>query len=114
MNTPFVPFTYEELVSRLKDVHNRLIARYGGLLEMGTIPKLPPCRRYEGAPWYPLSPGIFQVNVDFIHRTARDFLYEGHMQNLLAKNVGDRFNLEVRICHALLLHIKKQLSSQRY
>ncbi|KAI0449963.1 hypothetical protein F5B21DRAFT_492597 [Xylaria acuta] len=62
--------------------HRQLNGRYKGLLE---APKFPEFK-----------------NVDFLHRTVRDYLMEKEMQDFFASNCGPSFDINTYACKALL------------
>jgi hypothetical protein len=49
---------------------------------------------------------LFRWEVDFLHRTVRDFLLEKDMQKLLADWAGTNFDADIIICKAILAQIK--------
>jgi hypothetical protein len=48
---------------------------------------------------------LFRWEVDFLHRTVRDFLLEKDMQKLLADWAGTNFDADITICEAILAQI---------
>ena len=49
---------------------------------------------------------IFKYKVDFLHRTARDFLLEQDVQKLLARRMQTPFDVRACLCRALLALFK--------
>lgn len=81
------PLSKEVTSDRLKQIQKRLNACGKGLLEAQTI-----------SPEY--------LNVDFLHRTVRDFLLLPEMQQMLDKWAGEGFDANVAICEATVCLVK--------
>ena len=81
----------EELQRRLQSMTKRLNGRHKGLLEVskGLILDDP-----------------FQPKVEFLHRTARDFLLTADMQDLLGQWLTPNFDVHLTICRTILAEIK--------
>ena len=86
-------FQESEISSRYRTMAKRLDARSKGLLEV-SLKELSESRYFYGP------------RVNFLHRTARDFLRTKDMQTMLAKRTDAAFNASVYLCRALLAEIK--------
>lgn len=94
MPRPSKALTVQDAWSRKDDMQRRLNARCKGLLEVG-----------EG------GDGSFvkmflEPRVDFLHRTARDFLITKDMQNMLARNLKHNFEPKSCFCKAFVAQMK--------
>ncbi|CAD6572041.1 MAG: hypothetical protein ASARMPRED_005011 [Alectoria sarmentosa] len=86
------PWDVPEIFSQCKVMGRRLNARCAGLIE--------PFRdRWVKNP-------IFKYKVDFLHRTARDFLLGQDMPELLARRMQTPFDVRAYLCRALLALFK--------
>jgi hypothetical protein len=79
---------------RLAQMRKRLNACCKGLLEVHPVDS-------SGG-----EEDFFYVQVDFLHRTVRDFLRDPDMQNMLGKWVGTDFDANIAICQALIAQVK--------
>jgi hypothetical protein len=85
------PLSIDELHSRHAEMKSRLNGRCKGLLEVSANTEL-------NLP--------FQYQVDFLHRTVRDFLLTKDMQELLADWTAASFDANLAICRTILAEIK--------
>lgn len=83
------PLTSGELDSRAESVRRRLNSRSKGLLE-ATPTKDHPAR----------------AQVQYLHRTVKDFLPRHEIWEYILSGTNDSFNANVMLCGAYLLHIK--------
>ena len=84
------PFNQDQITALKEKTCKRINARCKDLLEVHRIPK-----------------GEFPVlEVDFIHRTARDFLQTKDINDVLRSRVSDYFNPRIFLCEALLVQVK--------
>lgn len=49
---------------------------------------------------------LFQYEVDFLHRTVKDFFQVNHIQTFIASRIPETFNYCSLLCHAFLAQIK--------
>jgi hypothetical protein len=85
------PLRTDEVQSRHAEMKSRLNGRCKGLLEVSADREL-------DLP--------FQYQVDFLHRTVRDFLLTKDMQELLADWTAARFDANLAICRTILAEVK--------
>ena len=90
-NLPVEAIDSNELQRRHQSMKKRLNGRHKGLLE---VSKGPPVDER------------FQPEVEFLHRTVRDFLLTTDMQDLLEQWLSPSFNVHLTICRTLLAAIK--------
>ncbi|KAL5348786.1 hypothetical protein ACLOAV_006208 [Pseudogymnoascus australis] len=85
----------------INHMKKRLNARCKGLME---------AKFYE--PFSSGGPSSFVVSwqVDFLHRTIRDFLALANMQKLLPSRVPKSYNADLAICRSVLATFKQQLN----
>ncbi|KAI1379238.1 hypothetical protein F4677DRAFT_362407 [Hypoxylon crocopeplum] len=87
------PLPVEELLSKIKKLPDRLDARCKGLLEV--------VRRND------ISSLYYQYDVDFLHRTVRDFLNNStEVSEMFQQDLDDGFNPSLTLCHAFLADVK--------
>ncbi|KAK3377288.1 hypothetical protein B0T24DRAFT_237832 [Lasiosphaeria ovina] len=99
VSAPAAPWPVQRTNVRLKQMRKRLNACCKGLLE---------AQLYDGDKRSSsLSSSImFNMRVDFAHRTVRDFFLASDIHKLLAGWSGPGFNASVGICEAILGQIK--------
>ncbi|KAF2493004.1 hypothetical protein BU16DRAFT_514299, partial [Lophium mytilinum] len=85
------PQDLEEFESRNLNIQVRLNGRCKGLLEVTTNDE---------------EELLFREQVDFLHRTVKDFLLTKDMQTLMLSWSGTIFDAHLAICRAMLAHIK--------
>ena len=85
-----------EWQSRNHEISRRLNARCKGLLELSTA-------QGEGH--------HFETRVDFLHRTAKDFLMTKSIQELLSKWITSDFDADLVLCRTILAEIKTTTSA---
>ena len=90
------PYTHETFFSMKKNVENRISKWCRDLLEISA--------GQESSTTTP-DP-IFQFQVDFLHRTVRDFLVTGTMQGYLEDRTGSNFRPEATLSRIFLVHAK--------
>lgn len=94
LNTDIRPFSYCELTQVRETVTKRLNARCKGMLEITEVHKV------FNSDWYT------EYQVEFLHRTVRDFLRAPHMRTFLSRWTARDFNPHEALCKALLVQIK--------
>ena len=97
ITAPAKPLTKEDILLRREDMRRRLNGRCKGLLEVVNS---------GNATGGLLTEGFMTPKVDFLHRTARDFLFTKDMQSMLAKNLKPEFEPKLRLCKAFLSQMK--------
>lgn len=91
------PFVEKELQDDINVLPNRLDARSKGFLEVVKRADPYPCDAYE---------------VDFLHRTARDFLTASvDAQMMFQQDLTENFNPSLMLCHAFLADLKLSLGT---
>lgn len=85
---------YEQAIKMLK---LRLAARTKGLLEIGATPKVQP----DDFDFY--APHV----VIFLHRTVKDFLSAGKIDQLLRSRLHGPFDPDLALCRGLLVQLKR-------
>jgi hypothetical protein len=93
------PFSKPTARSRVSIMERRLNARCKGLIEVGFNREF-----IGGNPT--LANYLFDTNVDFLHRTVRDFLRTDNMQKLLHVWSGGSYNVDLEICKACIVLVK--------
>ncbi|KAL9621621.1 MAG: hypothetical protein Q9160_004013 [Pyrenula sp. 1 TL-2023] len=96
MTSSVKPLSEKDIIDRLDDMRRRLNARCKGLLEVSKDVQL----RTGTQTSFTLP------KVDFLHRTARDFLLTKSMQSMLEENLEANFDPRIRLCKALLCQMK--------
>lgn len=91
---PMDTSNYKEAIKMLK---TRLAARTRGLLEIGATPKVQP----DDFDFY--APHV----VIFLHRTVKDFLSEGKIDELLRSRLHGPFDPDLALCRGLLVQLKR-------
>jgi NACHT domain len=124
------PWTQPKIDSKCSDMKLRISARCKDLLD---VTKVKPsqailsnvaimegyCAHRSKMPWGPeidsseINPrrvicknGFFEYEVDFLHRTVRDFLQTRDMNDMLLSSVPANFNSNEALCHSFLAQIK--------
>ncbi|KAI0403772.1 hypothetical protein F4802DRAFT_607882 [Xylaria palmicola] len=92
------PLTMQQIYIRRKTMGKRLNAYCKGLLEVQFV--------RTGQDDSLSSSILFDSRVDFLHRTARDFLRTPSAQLQLQNQLRPDFNAELTICHAILAQLK--------
>lgn len=87
----------KDILSRQEDMQRRLNARCKGLLEVVGERDLGRAPREI----------IYALKVDFLHRTAYDFLLTKDMQNMLAEELKADFEPKTLFCKALFAQMKR-------
>ncbi|KAI9785343.1 MAG: hypothetical protein M1839_000361 [Geoglossum umbratile] len=85
------PLSLDEIHSRHEEMKKRLNGRCKGLIEVSSYQKLDYSTHYQ---------------VEFLHRTVRDFLMTKDMQVLLANWSKDSFDAHLTICRTILAEVK--------
>lgn len=98
LELPAKPLTMEDILTRQDDMQRRLNGRYKGLLEVTKFNKSEFDTSYTDQ--------FHSLNVDFLHRTARDFLFTKDMQKMLADNLDPGLDVHLVICKALFAYLK--------
>ncbi|KAF2803353.1 uncharacterized protein BDZ99DRAFT_400033, partial [Mytilinidion resinicola] len=88
------PLSVDEVAARYHEAHRRLNARCKGLLEL------------VGDPIHDYFWETFSVQVDYLHRTVRDFLQGSEMQDYLKMSAGRHFDAHTCLANASLGLIK--------
>ncbi|KAI0382484.1 hypothetical protein F5Y04DRAFT_252747 [Hypomontagnella monticulosa] len=91
------PLSENKLMQRIEDIPNRLDARCKGLLEVVK-------RRREESLYA-------KFEVDFFHRTVRDFLRDSlDAHEMFQQNLEEDFSPSLTLCHAFLANLKSSWS----
>ena len=93
------PFTVEDISTREDEMRRRLNGRCKGLLEVFRDD-------YQFTDWCPYPLRFVGPQVDFLHRTAYDFLATKDMHSMLASNLKPDFEPLVLLCKAYLTQLK--------
>ena len=93
------PLTEEEISSRQDIMRTRLIARCKGLVEIVD-------RQFRFTDKDSYDRKLLGPVVDFIHRTAYDFLATKDMQKQLSENLKPNFEADSQICKAYVVLLK--------
>lgn len=96
-NTLVAPLSIEIINNRLNQMEKRLNACCKGLLEARSTSPVVPFKSKDA---------FFKLEVDFLHRTVRDFLRIPDMLNMVKKWVGTTFDENIVICEAIVCQIK--------
>ncbi|KAK5657589.1 hypothetical protein OQA88_3164 [Cercophora sp. LCS_1] len=102
------PFSMQATNARLKQVRKRLNACCKGLLEV---------QFYDTGDVTNSSLSssvLFNWKVDFLHRTARDFLLTESMQKQLDEWTPSEFSVDAAICTAILAQVKSAPQEEEY
>lgn len=111
LHSPIVPTTDREKLSRLCRMKTRLNAQCNGLLEC-TWPRSSWLDSLLEDPALPCGGGITPVvlsqafQVQFLHRTVRDFVATRDIQNILQSRCRKDFRPDVAICYAVLAELR--------
>ncbi|KAF2004327.1 hypothetical protein P154DRAFT_485533 [Amniculicola lignicola CBS 123094] len=89
------PISIEEIEHREEEMRRRLDGRTKGILETSSLPSLPGQRKSS-----PVN------TVQFLHRSARDFLFTKDMQAELSKGLDADFNPKYDLCKAFFAYWK--------
>ena len=100
---PVQQMTDTDVESRCQDMKLRINARCKDLLQITRkgFQKFSLIPNYEPA----LHP-FFQYEVDFLHRTVKDFFQVNDVQRFITGRIPETFNYCTLLCHALLAQIK--------
>jgi len=94
------PYTPESFSLMRQNVENRISKWCRDLLEIHE-------HSAKHKPSDSVVDPLFQYQVDFLHRTVRDFLVTGPMQTYLKNCAGSQFKPEATLSRMFLLHAKK-------
>ena len=94
---PTAPLSDTEISIRHDQMKRRLNGRYKGLLEVWDTERN--------------SPLAYRYTVQWLHRTVRDFLATGGMQNFLMSYISPDFGLHFALGRVFLAKVKTQLTS---
>ncbi|KAL9043644.1 MAG: hypothetical protein Q9214_003176, partial [Letrouitia sp. 1 TL-2023] len=98
LEAPANQLNMESILIRQDDMRRRLNGRCKGLLEVIEVP-------WRDNPSLYANKNI-NLRVDFLHRTARDFLLTKDMQKMLADNLDADFNVYLVVCKAFFAQLK--------
>ena len=96
------PLSKAIIDGRLAQMRKRLNACCKGLLEVHSVES-------SGG-----QEDFFNLKVDFLHRTVRDFLRDPDMHNMLGKWVGTDFDANIAICQSLIAQVKTAPQERSY
>ena len=100
---PVQQMTMRDVESRCQDMKLRINARCKDLLQVTR-------NRFQNSdlmPKYePFIHPFFQYEVDFLHRTVKDFFQVNDVQRFITSRIPETFNYCTLLCHALLAQIK--------
>ncbi|KAK3329267.1 hypothetical protein B0H66DRAFT_17686 [Apodospora peruviana] len=109
LKLPIQPFSMQATNIRLKQTQKRLNACCKGLLEVQFYAST------DAAAESSLSSSVlFNWKVDFLHRTARDFLQTDAMQTQLKQWAGPNFNVDFIISNAITAQVKTAPQEEEY
>ena len=98
---PVQQMTTTDIESRCRDMKLRINARCKDLLQI--------TRKGFQKPYMPPGnecPIIFPYEVEFLHRTVKDFFQVNDVQSFIRCRIPETFNYCTLVCHALLAQIK--------
>ena len=100
---PVQQMTMRDVESRCQDMKLRINARCKDLLQItrNGFQKLDLMPNYE-----PTLHPFFQYEVDFLHRTVKDFFQVNDVQRFITSRIPETLNYCTLLCHALLAQIK--------
>ena len=98
---PVQQMTTTEIESRCRDMKLRINARCKDLLQITRKDFQKPSMTSVNE-----LPMIFPYEVDFLHRTVKDFLQIHDVQRFITCRIPETFNYCTLVCHALLAQIK--------
>jgi hypothetical protein len=93
INVKIRPLSIKEGKSRHEEMRSRLDGWCKGLFEITSNPDT------SLGPW-------FKFNIDFLHRTVRDFLLLPDMQSMLKQRLKPGFTAKLLLCKAFLAQLK--------
>lgn len=97
LEAPAKPLTVDSVLTRQDDMRRRLNGRCKGLLEVIEFDNPGTLSHY----------GEFSMaKVEFLYRTARDFLLTKDMQKMLTDNLPAGFDVHLVVCKALFAQLK--------
>jgi len=88
---PLKPYDKHDIYLRHAKMRRRINARCKGFFEV--------CAE-------PMATDFFGHQIEFLHRTVRDFLRTKNVQDMLAKHLDESFNVNASMCRAYLAVIK--------
>ncbi|KAL9613689.1 MAG: hypothetical protein Q9167_001766 [Letrouitia subvulpina] len=97
LEAPANSLKIESILTRQDDMRRRLNGRCKGLLEVNVL-------HNQGLDRY--ADQIIKFRVNFLHRTARDFLLTKDMQKMIVDNLDPDFDVNLVVCKALFAQTK--------